>query len=143
MKAALMLGGLITSLVTAVPGLTAGTPDRPLAAPALREVVIQGRVTEVHDGWAVVQTPDWRPTCPPGKVCAQYIIPGVSYRVDTGGAEFQTAAGQPIDGELFVGENVVIFGTVAARGTQPGPVPGAGEPAGSDGPQVVQARIIE
>lgn len=138
LRTAMAIGSLLASFVTAVPGLTAGTAGGPSGGqtpvdPIWREVVIQGQVTEVSPGWAVVRTADWRPTCPPGKMCAQYIIPGTTYRVDTSAAEFQTSSGQPLGaGELFVGEHVAVFGTVPEVPGRLGAAPAYGGQPPSD-----------
>ncbi|ADG07411.1 hypothetical protein [Kyrpidia tusciae] len=139
MKTAMAVGALMASFVGAVPGLTAGpavgSGAQAPVDPVWRDVVIQGQVTEVQPGWATVKADDWRPTCPPGKVCALYIMLGPTYRVDTSTAEFQTSFGQPMgEGELFVGERVVIYGVVPeVPGQKGGPAAAKSPVAGPGG----------
>ncbi|MBV9867002.1 MAG: hypothetical protein JO316_16740 [Abitibacteriaceae bacterium] len=73
--------------------------------------VIQGNVTEIKGTMVKVKTPDIRPPCPPGEVCAQYIILGVTFQVDLSSAIFERADGTPITTpKLAKGDAIVVAG---------------------------------
>ena len=92
--------------------VTESGPARQTRASSL--LVIQGRVTALASRGAVVRTPDQRPACRPGQVCAMYIIAGTTFKVDLSGAVYQGADGRRVQDRLSVGEQVVVAGTGGA-----------------------------
>lgn len=83
--------------------------------PVEHPVMIQGIVTAVQGKWVTVQTPPWRPYCPPKALCPMIIIAGVTYEVNFAQATYEGPSGFSMVRNIAVGERVVIAGTMPAQ----------------------------
>ena len=83
--------------------------------PVEHQVMIQGIVTAVQGKWATVQTPPWRPYCPPKTLCPMIIIAGFTYEVNIAQATYEEPSGLPMIRNIAAGERVVIAGTTPAQ----------------------------
>jgi hypothetical protein len=88
--------------------------------------VIPGWVMAVHGTTAMVLTPERRASCnitPPltPTPCPLFIVAGLTFRVDTARAVFETASsGAQLPGKLAAGDRVVLVGTNQATNRSTG-----------------------
>ena len=86
-----------------------------VSVPVEHPVMIQGIVTAVHGEWATVQTPLWRPYCPPKALCSMIIIAGFTYEVNIAQATYEGPSGLPTVRNIAAGDRVVIAGATPAQ----------------------------
>ena len=116
---ALISMGVAAAVTMAAPTLAMGADSKTASAgnppigpvPPKHPIMIQGIVTAVHDEWATVQTPPWRPYCPPKTPCSMIIVAGVTYEVNIAQAVYERSSGFPTARGISAGEQVVIAGT--------------------------------